>query len=137
MKLLVGGFAHETNTFSSKPTTVADFRLPGCWTEGESLYDMRGTNTEIGGFIEESEARGIDLVMTLATNAAPMGRVVDEMVDVFLDRLYAGFDEHPDVDGGTPSHRSCSPYMYTCVYAPQQLCQTSETNTVGTVTESH
>ena len=103
MKLLVGGFAHETNTFSSKPTTVADFRLPGCWTEGEAMYDMRGTNTEIGGFIQESEARGIDLVMTLATNAAPMGRVVDEMVDVFLNRLYAGLEDHPDIDGGTLS----------------------------------
>ena len=30
MKLLVGGFAHETNTFSSKPTEVSDFQLPGC-----------------------------------------------------------------------------------------------------------
>ena len=105
MKLLVGGLAHETNTFSSKPTTVADFKLPGCWTEGEALYEMRGTNTEIGGFIEESETRGIDLVMTVATAAAPMGRVVDEMVDIFLGKLFSGFEAHPDIDGGTYTAR--------------------------------
>lgn len=100
MKLLVGGLSHETNTFSSKPTTVADFFLPGCWSEGESLYEMRGTNTEFGGFIEESDARGIDLVMTVATYAAPMGRVEDEMVDIFLNKLFAGLEGNPDIDGG-------------------------------------
>ena len=99
MKLLVGGFAHETNTFSSKPTTVADFQLPGCWAEGEELLESWGTNTELGGFIEEAEARGIELVMTLSTNAAPMGLVADEMVDLFLEKLFAGLDAQPDVDG--------------------------------------
>jgi microcystin degradation protein MlrC len=99
MKLLVGGFAHETNTFSSKPTTVADFQLPGCWAEGEALFALRGTNTEIGGFIEEAEARGIELVMTVDTNAAPMGRVADKMVDIFLERLLGGLDAAPNVDG--------------------------------------
>ena len=57
MKLLVGGFAHETNTFSSKPTTIADFKLPGCWAEGDSLFDSEsGTNTEIGGCARLSQA---------------------------------------------------------------------------------
>lgn len=105
MKLLAGGLSHETNTFSSKTTTVADFFLPGCWSEGEALYEMRGTNTELGGFIEESEARGIDLVMTVGTHAAPMGRVEDEMVDIFLNKLFAGLEANPDIDGGARSGR--------------------------------
>ena len=100
MRLLVGGLAHETNTFSSKPTTVADFQLPGCWSEGEQLRKKRqGTNTGIAGFMSEADARGIELVLTVSTNAAPMGRCDDEIVDIFLDRLFAGLDAGPKIDG--------------------------------------
>ena len=70
------------------------------WAEGEQLRDLAGTNTELGGFLEEADAQGIELVLTVSTNAAPMGKVADEMVDIFLDRLFAGLDEHPDCDGG-------------------------------------
>ena len=92
MKFVCGGFAHETNTFSSKPTEVADFQLPGCWAEGhDDVYaESVGNATEIGGYIEECERQGISLVLTLNTNAAPMGKVADEMVDIFLDHLFRG-----------------------------------------------
>jgi hypothetical protein len=43
------------------------------WTEGEVLLAKKGTNTELGGFIEEADARGIELVMTVSTHASPMG----------------------------------------------------------------
>ena len=92
MKFVCGGFAHETNTFSSKPTEVADFQLPGCWAEGhDDVYaESVGNATEIGGYIEECERQGISLVLTLNTNAAPMGKVADEMVDIFLEHLFRG-----------------------------------------------
>ena len=34
----------------------------------------KGKASEIGGFIHECEARGIELALTLKTEAAPMGR---------------------------------------------------------------
>ncbi|MGH2550361.1 MAG: M81 family metallopeptidase, partial [Thermomicrobiales bacterium] len=49
-RIAVGGFAHETNTFSPRPTDIADFEATGL-LRGEELLSLRGTRTPTGGFI--------------------------------------------------------------------------------------
>ena len=54
MRVAIGGFVHETNTFHPLPTTLAIFRGPtGSWVEGQELLaQLTGTKSVLGGAID-------------------------------------------------------------------------------------
>lgn len=117
-RIAVGGFLHETNTFAPTKATYADFVHGGGWpamTHGaEVLKVMRGINVGLAGFVEEAEAKGWELIPTVACGASPSAhvtkdafeRIVTEMVDgikaampldaVYLDLHGAMVTEHLD-----------------------------------------
>lgn len=66
MRVAIGGFVHETNTFHPLPTTLAEFRPPtGIWVEGDALLEeCEGTRSVLGGAIDVGRARGWTLVPT-------------------------------------------------------------------------
>lgn len=66
MRVAIGGYVHETNTFHPSPTTLAEFREPtGTWVEGEALIEaFAGTRSVLGGMIAVGRARGWELVPT-------------------------------------------------------------------------
>jgi microcystin degradation protein MlrC len=82
MKIAVGGFQHETNSFAKTPTGMEDFLRPGGWpalTRGEEMFDaVHGLNLALPGFISEASRAGHSLVPLLWANAAPGGPVTDE-----------------------------------------------------------
>lgn len=77
MKLVLAQMKHETNTFSPVPTPLARFahgrpRPP----EGREAYeDFKGTGTALGAFIDAAEAAGAEIVLPIAAQAWPSGRV--------------------------------------------------------------
>ncbi len=102
-RIAIGGFQHETNTFSPLPTVWQDFQTPGAWpgqTNGAAIFGVfAGANIPIAGFIEA--ATDCDLVPLLWTAAEPAGyvaqaafdRIVTEMIDGItkagpLDAIY-------------------------------------------------
>jgi len=98
MRIASGGVQHETNTFASTPTTLADFvRDSDCGPElsgYETIIDrFRGTGCIHGGYIAGAEALGIDLQPLLTARAQPSGVVeqasFDTMLGWFLERLAA------------------------------------------------
>ena len=60
-RIAVGGFQHETNTFSPSPATLADFIAADAWpgmVQGPALVEaVAGINLPAAGFI--AEARGL------------------------------------------------------------------------------
>ncbi|MDP6466922.1 MAG: M81 family metallopeptidase [Pirellulaceae bacterium] len=98
MRIVSGGVQHETNTFASTPTTLADFiRDSECGPE-LSGYEViveryRGTGCIHGGYIAGAEALGIELLPLLSARAQPSGVVqqqsLDTMLGWFLERLEA------------------------------------------------
>jgi microcystin degradation protein MlrC len=117
-RIAVGGFLHETNTFAPTKATYEAFVHGGGWpsmTHGvDVLKVMRGINVGLAGFIEEAEAKGWELVPTIACGASPSAhvtrdafeRIVAEMIDgiaaampldaVYLDLHGAMVTEHLD-----------------------------------------
>lgn len=98
MRIASGGIQHETNTFATTPTTLADFiRDSDCGPElsgGEVLISRcRNTGTIHGGYIAGAEAAGVELLPLLNARAQPAGKVqqsaFDTMLTWFLDRLKA------------------------------------------------
>ncbi len=77
LRFITAQFGHETNTFVSKPTRMADFRLgaPDAQLGSPSsiVRARKGTRTIHGGFIASAESHGVSLTPILATFAQPGG----------------------------------------------------------------
>ena len=79
MRLLLAMFKHETNTFSPVPTPFERFFDFGEAVRGEEAISMyRGTGSGLGGFIDVAERAGAQLVVPIAAEASPSGRVDDD-----------------------------------------------------------
>jgi len=97
VRIAVGGFQHETNTFASLPATFADFEAPDAWPGlvlGGALLDaVRGINLPAAGFVEESQRLGWRPVPLCWCSAQPSGRVTRDAYErvsaLLLERLAA------------------------------------------------
>ncbi len=92
MRIATGCIGHETNTFSSIPTSLDDFKLQRSYHIGDEIIStFRQTSTITGGFIESSEKLGIQIVPLLWTFATPSGKIEQAAYDTlkgeFLDLL--------------------------------------------------
>jgi microcystin degradation protein MlrC len=91
MRIAIGEFKQETNTFATRSTTLEDFRAWHLWTGEEVIHRSRNTNCEVAGFLDVLEQRGVEIVPTVATFAMSGGRVVAsayrELCDLLLNRL--------------------------------------------------
>jgi len=81
-RIAVGGFQHETNTFSPVKATYADFEAPDAWpglTRGEALFDaVAGINLPVAGFVQEARALRHGLAPLLWCQAQPSGHVTHD-----------------------------------------------------------
>lgn len=90
MRIAVGGFMHESNTFSTTPTDLAKFR-EGSLTYGPALVPVwREAHHEVGGFIAGAEQFGYDLVPLAMAWGTPAGPVTDEFFEHMTDALITG-----------------------------------------------
>lgn len=89
MRIAVGGFLHETNTFVATPTTWDDFVHAGPWpgvTSGEPvLTTFRGINLAIAHFMEAAEKAGHVMAPLAWGGAMPAGKVADDA----FERMWA------------------------------------------------
>jgi microcystin degradation protein MlrC len=98
MRLLVAQMKHETNTFSPVPTPLTRFAPGGKRPyEGAEIREaFKGTGTAIGAFLDLAERAGAEMVLPVAGNAAPSGRVegaaYEYMVSRIVDAAAAGCD---------------------------------------------
>jgi microcystin degradation protein MlrC len=78
-RIAIGGFQHETNTFSPVPATFADFEAPDAWsglTRGPAMLDaVAGINLPAAGFLQEARALRHELLPLAWCSAQPSGRV--------------------------------------------------------------
>ncbi len=82
MRIAVGGFHHETNTFAPTKASYADFERAGSWpglTRGEPLFAaLAGMNIPMPGFAVEARNQGHTLVPLLWCNASPSAHVTED-----------------------------------------------------------
>ena len=99
MKWIVGGFMHETNTFSTVPTDLDAFRAQ-TYLQGEEINKVQGgTETVMGGFLDVIEQRGDEVVYTVSAHATPSGLVTREAFDVIGGHIIEGIRANLDADG--------------------------------------
>ena len=118
MRIGLGGFLHESNTFLGVPTEYGNFRAAS-YTRGQEVIDRwRGGHHELGGFLDGLVEHKVEIVPLIATLAVPSGtvtaaafeQIVAEMLEELknslpLNGLLLGLHgatvsaEFPDADG--------------------------------------
>lgn len=90
------GVWHETNTYSARPTTLADFEAFELLT-GTAIEDHnRNTGTVIGGFYDNP---ALELVPVLSAGAWPSGPAVQPAIERLLTDLGTGLRAAGPLDG--------------------------------------
>ena len=97
MKIAVGGFQHETNTFAPSKATFDQFVRGGGWPpllEGAALFDgVAGINLPVSGFIDAMGPDGHLLVPLAWAAASPSAHVTEDAFEriagLILARLRA------------------------------------------------
>jgi len=100
MKWIVGGFAHETNTFSVVPTDIDAFRAQQYIVGNDLVREAHSGNaTVLGGFLDVIDRNKDEAVLTVAAHATPSGLVTREAFDTIVGHIVDGVKAHPDADG--------------------------------------
>lgn len=74
-RILIGGIAHETNTFSRVPTDLDQFRQRVFITGPEMVASFSGTRTVLGGFLDGTATLSAASVPLVYASATPGGIV--------------------------------------------------------------
>ena len=75
MRVAIGGISHETNTFSSIPTDLAQFQRRTLLRGEALLQTSRGVGNVLGGMVDTATVLDWQLVPLLFASATPSGRV--------------------------------------------------------------
>lgn len=88
-KIIVAGFAQESNSFTGIPTRLEDFVGRGSeLLRGEEiLHGHRGVNSVMGGFLEDLESSGVEVIPLLHAHACPGGPLTREAFESIRDEL--------------------------------------------------
>nr|MBC8452852.1 M81 family metallopeptidase [Chloroflexota bacterium] len=123
LRIATLGIHHETNTFASNKTTMAEFKRSGLQTyavqRGQQYYDMHElSQTSMAGFIQASKRLDFELVPLIFAATDTAGTISKEVFDtlggealdmlrdqgpfdgVLLNQMGAAVsEEYPDMDG--------------------------------------
>jgi microcystin degradation protein MlrC len=95
MRIAVGGFLHETNTFAQSGAGFADFAEHDGWpalVRGEAIAEaVAGMNLAIAGFLDAARAAGDTVAPLLWCSAVPSAQVEEEAFERIAAMLLDAF----------------------------------------------
>lgn len=96
-RVLIAGFQHETNTFAPTPAKYEDFLQGGRFpplTRGADILKFRHQNIPIGGFIQEAEQLGYELLPVVWAGASPSAHVAQDSYLCICDEILTSINEN-------------------------------------------
>ena len=89
MRLVLAQMKHETNTFSPVPTPLARFGhgRDRPWEGREAYEEFKGPGTALGAFIDVAERAGAEVVLPVAAQAWPSGRVAQDAYEEIAAKI--------------------------------------------------
>lgn len=99
MKVLVGHFSHEANTFAEEMVNFEQYAVKGVLFGQDAITRSEGTTLYMGGIIKACREEGIEMIPTCAYSAAaPV--LTRQCVDKMMDSILPVCREHKDeLDG--------------------------------------
>src|SRR5687767_8992985 len=99
MRIAIGQFEEESNTFVLQQADLRFFEQDQLLRGGEILEKRRGTHAEMGGFLDVLHEAGVEIVPTVAAHSVSSGIVPRETYETLHDELLARLSDGPAVDG--------------------------------------
>lgn len=96
MRILIGGIFHQTNTFSTKPTALDQFRQ---YQGTELMTAFEESNTAVGGFLAGANIYGFEPIPTLYAEASMGGPTPRPDFDQMVQQLIQAITEADPIDG--------------------------------------
>lgn len=86
MRIAIGGFVHETNSYGSVPVTMEVLEEHTC--EGQRFAGVyQNSNSYVAGFQDAARELGVELVYTRMSSMLPSGPCVKEGFELSRDRI--------------------------------------------------
>jgi len=98
-RIAVAEISHESNSFSSAPTTLADFGWLATAAPADALRRAAGEYTTLSGYLEGARDFGLALYPTVIASATPKGPVADEAFETLAAELVRRLASAPRLDG--------------------------------------
>ena len=99
MRVAIGGIMQESNSFAARAADLRDFEEGGLWRGNTIIERMRGTSSEVGGFIAAAEQAGVTLVPTLRAWSLSAGPLPAPLYRHLEQELLEGIRAALPVDG--------------------------------------
>ncbi|MVW71328.1 M81 family metallopeptidase [Bordetella sp. 15P40C-2] len=103
MRIVVGGFQHETNTFAPSKADFRAFELGGGWpgiVRGPAILPaLKGANIPAAGFIAAAQALGYTIVPAVWGAASPSAHVTREAFERIMAMMLEDIAAALPVDG--------------------------------------
>ena len=93
MRVAIGGISHETNTFSSIPTDLAQFQQRTLLRGAALLQASRGIDNVLGGVVDTASVLGWQLLPLLFASATPAGKVRRGTFESLANELERGLSD--------------------------------------------
>ena len=97
-RIAVGGIAHETHSFATRPTGLEDFRKQALFFGDDILAQLAGGKSATAGMIDNARADW-QLLPTVYAGAMPGGIVTTEAFETIVGELTARLAEAMPLDG--------------------------------------
>jgi len=97
-KIIIAGFQHETNTFAPTKANYADFVQGGGFpplSRGADVLKFREQNIPIGGFIQQAEQFGYQLLPVIWAGTSPSAHVEQDTYQRICDEIISSIQQHP------------------------------------------
>ena len=99
-RVLFGGLFHETHTFLSQTTGIADFAAMALNVGEAAVTQNRGNGSPSAGFLEVAQSSGWEVVPTIQMAAMPGGIVEDAAVALFRQHFMPALEKEMErLDG--------------------------------------
>lgn len=99
LKILVGGIYHESHSFSSESTNLDSFRKVLLLEGDEVIKKLRGTVSEMAGFIDGAENFDFEIIPTLWAWSVSTAPVQADALDHLIDTVHQRFQKENNIDG--------------------------------------
>lgn len=99
LRIAVGGFLHESNTFLGAPTTYEHFTAASLTRGSAVLQRWSGAHHELGGFLDILQNEDVDIAPLLATFAVPSGTITAEAYERIAAEMLEDLRNAGAVDG--------------------------------------
>ena len=97
-RIAVGGIAHETHSFATRPTGLEDFRKQALFFGDDILAQLAGGKSATAGMIDNAD-EDWQLLPTVYAGAMPGGVVTTEAFETIVGELTAGWPQAMPLDG--------------------------------------